>query len=886
MPSRLLGNRFEKTRHWSFDGGKPDNQLFSEQGKSPLDTLLYGDVDEQFNPFTKTTLHHRSSLVATPLSIFRQSPTYQHHHRSNINSANNLHASDFFDQQKIKKLGLMHGALRSGQIKKPNGIQDIHLPFQKTFKNKRWWGGKVPDGKHLIRAQNSQLKQYFKAQLNQVWEWMFEWEDHERGDLLVEVIKLCDEELIKFFAQCLLQRLRDRNSIDSVPDKIMLKVFTYLSPPEISIVSQVCRRWRYITAQDELWLVKCEEMGAREGVEDVAKLVQEFKRDYSIDWRLAYQELLQVTYHAKHSYRYLDQNGATNQYDDHGAVAGMQYNDYGPNNHGYGGELSETRRPKKLLGFRLEDVALKPASSALSTISSDDSHTSSDKSEQTKKSTEVVDIPLQQVIHVSASISREASEGRYVTDMQALPQTANNDSSDSETEIFMDEDSPFPQHLASQASHRTLYSRRTTIYSDRRTSTRERKSRASTHRKSLQSPKSPDRVEEILPDIPSEEKLIDSKPATRQNKRLRSKIKDEDEEDMALDIRPELYQAVDLLGKSMSNQRLEWRKEDGRTIKHTKFAGLVKGVKRVRKLQGHMDAVHCLAFDNRRIISGSLDRTIRVWDIRSGRSIRKMYGHKGGVLCIQFDTERIISGSWDMTIMVWDIIKFNRLAVLTGHKGSVSDIKFNSKILVSASHDTTVRVWSLENYSCTNVLEGHTDAVTCISFDGTIVVSGSTDRTIRVTNVFTGECLITLTGHKQPITALEVQGDLVLSGTFNGNVFFWNIETGENEAGVKLHESSINKIHFLPMGPSGTRFMTASHDSIVKEWDLNTMTCVRQLHGHKGPVRDVKISEDHLVSCSDDGNLRIWDLMTPLLKPPDDSHGKTIPMHTIKQGEN
>ncbi len=44
--------------------------------------------------------------------------------------------------------------------------------------------------------------------------------------------------------------------------------------------------------------------------------------------------------------------------------------------------------------------------------------------------------------------------------------------------------------------------------------------------------------------------------------------------------------------------------------------------------QGHMDSVLCVEFDHRRLISGSMDRTIRIWDIRSGRSIHKLYAHK------------------------------------------------------------------------------------------------------------------------------------------------------------------------------------------------------------------------------------------------------------------
>ncbi|XP_070576940.1 uncharacterized protein [Ptychodera flava] len=895
-PTKLNSSRADKTRHWSFDVNRPVGKLFSEPRASPLDPLdelLYSNIDDMYNPFTNGNMRHRSSLIATPMSIFSHGPT-QHSHRSTFSPAHSVDSADFFDKRKIQKLGVMRGSLRTGQIKKPGDVTDVHLPLQKSFKNEKWWGEELLTGKHLIRAHKNKLKHQFQIQLTQIWEWMEEWEDFERGDLLVEIIKLSNDEMIKFFAQCLVQRLRDRTNIDCLPDKAILRVFTFLQPLEINTAAQVCRRWRYIAAQDELWCTKCEEMGSREGVQDVTRMVERFKRDYSIDWRVAYQELIKVAHHAKDSSSY-----------------------YTDGSYGDDGSLTERRRkPKKLLGFRLDDLQLKPGS-PISTRADAESSESSDSHDETRisRGSQVVELPLQHINYLATLAGQDlakpteeaADEQPPVQQLPTQPPAqapSDKDSSESEIELFFDEDNrrsivlvrhtvtlptppssgwysiklPFPHPPTSQGSKRTLYSRKTAKYSERRASTRDKKSRPTTEDKTLQE----EAVEEL-----GEMTKQDGEGLLKEMKKSRKKKrKVAEEEDTALDIRPELQQATDILGKAISDHRLEWRKDDGKTVKHTKFAGMVKGVKRVRKLQGHMDCVHCIAFDNRRIVSGSLDRTIRVWDIRSGRSIRKMYGHKGGIRCIQFDNDRIISGSWDMTLMVWDIVKFNRLAVLTGHKGSISALRFNSTHLVSASHDKTVRVWCLDNYACLNILRGHTDAVTCVSFDGTLAVSGSTDKTIRVSNIFSGECLVTLTGHTEPITAIEVQRDLVISGTLSGVVYFWNRETGEVEAGIKMHEACINKIVFLPVGPSGTRYLTASNDSVIKEWDLNTMTCVRQLHGHRGPVRDVQITDDRLVSCSDDGNIRIWDLMTPLLKPPDESHGKTIPMQTIKQGED
>ncbi|XP_022782225.1 uncharacterized protein LOC111323186 [Stylophora pistillata] len=321
--------------------------------------------------------------------------------------------------------------------------------------------------------------------------------------------------------------------------------------------------------------------------------------------------------------------------------------------------------------------------------------------------------------------------------------------------------------------------------------------------------------------------------------------------EVALDVRPILVQASNLL------------ESDGERGRH-KFRYLslavqgVLAVRRVRRLQGHMDAILCLQFDKTRIITGSADRTIRVWDVRSGRGIHKLKGHKGGVRCLQFDDEKIISGSWDMTIMVWHIVKFHRLKVLYGHSGCVSSLQFNGKILVSGSHDRTLRIWSTDTWECESVIEGHEGAVTCLQLNGDYLVSGSTDRTLKLWDIKTRECLHTLEGHRDAVLAATVLGKLVISGSADGMIMFWNLETGNCEAAIQGHEGPVHSLDYN----GHQHFFSSGGDHLLKEWDVSTCTCLRSLQGHKGPVFCVKAAPHRVVSCSADGFARIWDLVS------------------------
>ena len=105
---------------------------------------------------------------------------------------------------------------------------------------------------------------------------------------------------------------------------------------------------------------------------------------------------------------------------------------------------------------------------------------------------------------------------------------------------------------------------------------------------------------------------------------------------------------------------------------------------RVMKLAGHLDSVYCLEFDAYKIVTGSRDKTIKVWSLRTGKLKSTLRGHEGSVLCLKFDASGfMVSGSSDRRILAWDLARGEIRKVLTGHQGGVLDLRVDKQWIVS-----------------------------------------------------------------------------------------------------------------------------------------------------------------------------------------------------------
>ncbi|KAK6291620.1 hypothetical protein J4Q44_G00374040, partial [Coregonus suidteri] len=167
--------------------------------------------------------------------------------------------------------------------------------------------------------------------------------------------------------------------------------------------------------------------------------------------------------------------------------------------------------------------------------------------------------------------------------------------------------------------------------------------------------------------------------------------------------------------------------------------GDITSPKCLRTLVGHTGGVWSSQMSGNMVISGSTDRTLKVWDAESGECVYTLYGHTS-----TFDGVYVVSGSLDTSIRVWDVETGGCVHTLTGHQSLTSGMELKNNILVSGNADSTVRVWDIRTGQCLHTLQGphkHQSAVTCLQFSRSLVVSSSDDGTVKLWSLATGEWL-------------------------------------------------------------------------------------------------------------------------------------------------
>ncbi|QHS74143.1 Mdv1p [Saccharomyces paradoxus] len=218
----------------------------------------------------------------------------------------------------------------------------------------------------------------------------------------------------------------------------------------------------------------------------------------------------------------------------------------------------------------------------------------------------------------------------------------------------------------------------------------------------------------------------------------------------------------------------------------------------VYTFEAHTDEVTALSLDPSFLVSGSQDRTIRQWDLRSGK-------------CMQ-----TIDLSFANVLTTATNVDLSKSTLLTqrSERPSIGALQSFDAALATGTKDGIVRLWDLRSGKVIRTLKGHTDAITSLKFDSACLVTGSYDRTVRVWDLRTG-LLSKFHAYSAPVLSLDL---------FQENAAV----VVANETGVQIYDS--NKDESWP--------------------------CLEQ--GNETSVTAVKYKENYMVEGRENGDVHIW----------------------------
>jgi uncharacterized protein YjiK len=244
-------------------------------------------------------------------------------------------------------------------------------------------------------------------------------------------------------------------------------------------------------------------------------------------------------------------------------------------------------------------------------------------------------------------------------------------------------------------------------------------------------------------------------------------------------------------------------------------------------LTGHSDSVNSVAYspDGQTLASGSVDSTIKLWNVKTGNLLQTLEGHSYSVNSVAYspDGQTLASGSVDSTIKLWNVKTGNLLQTLEGHSSWVNSVTYSpdGQTLASGSEDNTIKLWNVKTGKLLQTLEGHSKSVYSVAYspDGQTLASGSEDNTIKLWNVKTGKLLQTLEGHSKSVysVAYSPDGQTLASGSGDDTIKLWNVPTGNLLQTLTGHYILVWSVAY---SPDGQTLASGSSDKTIKIWRL------------------------------------------------------------------
>ncbi|KAG8433326.1 hypothetical protein GDO86_017564 [Hymenochirus boettgeri] len=257
-----------------------------------------------------------------------------------------------------------------------------------------------------------------------------------------------------------------------------------------------------------------------------------------------------------------------------------------------------------------------------------------------------------------------------------------------------------------------------------------------------------------------------------------------------------------------------------RTIRIWRMVKSTGKVVCVAQGSGHTSGVgtiSCSRMKESFLVSGSQDFTVKVWKLPESISSKQ---NKGGELetlqasvtekghekdinsvAVSPNDKLIVSGSQDKTAKLWSSTDCSLLGVFRGHKRGIWCVQFSpvDQVVATTSADGTLKLWGVQDFSCLKTFEGHDASVLKVFFvsRGAQLLTSGSDGLLKLWTIKTNECVTTLDSHEDKVWGLHCnkEDDAIVTGSADSSIILWKdvTETELAEEQAKEEESILKQ---------------------------------------------------------------------------------------------
>ncbi|KAL5726231.1 Scytalone dehydratase [Ranunculus cassubicifolius] len=296
----------------------------------------------------------------------------------------------------------------------------------------------------------------------------------------------------------------------------------------------------------------------------------------------------------------------------------------------------------------------------------------------------------------------------------------------------------------------------------------------------------------------------------------------------------------------------------------------------VRTLRGHTGAItalHCVTKrevwdligdreDAGFFISGSTDCMVKIWDpsLRGSELRATLKGHTRAVRAISSDRGKVVSGSDDQSVIVWDKQTCQLLEELKGHDAQVSSVRMLSgERVLTSSHDGCVKMWDVRTDMCVATVGRCSSAVLCMEYDDStgILAAAGRDAVANVWDIRAGKQMHKLLGHTKWIRSIRMVGDTIVTGSDDWTARMWSVSRGTCDAVLACHAGPILCVDY---SPSNKGVITGSTDGLLRFWENEEggIRCVKNVTIHSAPILSINVAEHWLGVAAADNSMSLF----------------------------